>query len=192
MSYTIKVFQTHNEVEVAEESIKVNLGLAKLKFVKLVADLYILPVATETTLGGVKSGGDIEIDLTGHVHLKRQHVVNSFVAGANLSALRVVYLDHVTNQIFYADHRNADHAYKVIGITLESGNAGDRLQVLQQGYVDDEFFPWLPDSAFRLYLGQTGFFQNQVPETGFILDIGFRSGSTSAHINLQPPIFLGA
>lgn len=107
------------------------------------------------------------------------------VAGATVSALRVVY--ELDDRVFALDYRDTDHIDLILGVALTAADAGQALNVQRSGTIDDSAWSWTPG---RIYLGAGGMLTQTPPEDGYSVLIGIAPAPTRINLYFQDPIEL--
>lgn len=114
-------------------------------------------------------------------------VVVSYECGENLSALEIVYMDALGGQIFAANQDNLIEA-SAIGITKQSGNVGQMVEVLQFGIISDSSFVFTPASI--IFLDLNGQWTLTAPTAGYLTRLGRAINSTTALVLIETPVQL--
>lgn len=109
-------------------------------------------------------------------------VVESFVAGDGLSALRVVYANE-DNEVLYADKDDLDTMKNIVGVTTQAAVINDDINVRTLGVMEDNSWNWNMLSDTSLFLGDDGVIQ-QGPPVGNVVRIGFAISPTSIFVRL--------
>lgn len=109
----------------------------------------------------------------------------NILAGDNLSGhvgvgLILGYAELINNDIQYAG--------RLVGITKNAATTGSIVEVITYGELTG-LSGLIQDSI--LYLQTNGTISNAYPTSGYVQRVGVALSSTSALINIQPPIILG-
>jgi hypothetical protein len=110
---------------------------------------------------------------------KNQAVTQSYLAGASLSALRLVKLN-ASNQLVYAD---SSTDATVLGLTFQAVSSGVAPITVLSGLVTDSSWSWVRGSP--LYLGSNGQLSASIPLSGFIVPVGNAEAPTIVNINIM-------
>lgn len=112
----------------------------------------------------------------------------TYAASQDLSGHRLVRLND-GQTLSYASALNLQDANFVVGMTLNAALAGDPVDVLLVGEVEEPSWGWTPNQP--IYLGADGY-MTQVPAPGsvFSLVVGFPISPTKAFISIREPIIL--
>lgn len=124
----------------------------------------------------VSGGGD---NWTINPSAKSQATTQSYLAGATLSALRLVKLN-ASNQLVYAD--NSTDA-TVLGLTFQAVSSGVAPIVVLSGLVTDSSWNWARGAP--LFLGSNGQISASIPLSGFIVPIGNAEAPTIINLNIM-------
>ena len=142
--------------------------------------------------GGVSDGnkGDITVSGSGsnwaiNPSAKTQTVTQSYLAGASLSALRLVKLN-TSNQLVYAD---SSTDATVLGLTFQAVSSGVAPITVLNGLVTDSSWNWA--RGVPLYLGSNGQISASIPSSGFIVPIGNAEAPTIVNINIFQGVQIG-
>lgn len=109
----------------------------------------------------------------------------NILAGANLGGhtgvgLVAGYAELVTNSIEYAG--------RLVGVTRTAVSEGSSVEVVTYGELTG--LTGLTQDSI-LYLQSNGSISSNYPSSGYVQRVGVALSSTSALINIQPPIILG-
>ena len=107
------------------------------------------------------------------------------VAGENLSALRVVYLDN--DQAFAASATTA-LAYRLCGVTITAADIGAEVVIQQSGELTDASFNFTTTSP--VFLGAGGTLTQTPVESGASVAVARVITPTRIYIDIQQPIDL--
>lgn len=113
---------------------------------------------------------------------------SSIVAGVVLSSHRVVMVNS-QGKLIPASSLSELDAYKIIGITTQSGVADAEIIVQHSGILEEPGWFW--DTSLDIFLGVDGMLTQTPPTVGFSCIIGNVLSPTKIFINVQPPIILG-
>lgn len=105
------------------------------------------------------------------------------IAPVSLSVHRVMIIDQ-NNSPGYADNNNVDHINRVVGVSVNSANAGGSLQIQQSGELTDPSFNLIPGPV---YVGSNGFITTDIPDEQdaiFLQQIGIATSATTIVINI--------
>lgn len=112
----------------------------------------------------------------------------TMVAETNLNGLRVVAgSDSFIGQAVYADHNNIPQASKVLGITRSAVLAGNSVEVIDGGSINDPSWNWIDGPIF---LGTDGKLTQSAPTVGFVLTVGKAVSANRISLNMERPIIL--
>ncbi len=90
-------------------------------------------------------------------------------AGAVLSGHRLVVVEP-DGQLRYADHRDASHPGRIVGVTLSAAFKGELVSVQRAGKIKEPSWAW--NISDPLWLGRNGNLVQTQPKTGFVLVVG--------------------
>jgi hypothetical protein len=76
--------------------------------------------------------------------------------------------------------------FEALGIALQSGNAGTAIYFAPDGIVEESGWTWTPD--LPVFLGSAGALTQVVPQTGYIMVIGFAQSPTTILVRLGSPV----
>lgn len=89
----------------------------------------------------------------------------------------------VTAELEYASSNNLNHVDRILGITTNSANIGNKIIIRLKGNIVNPTWDW--DISKPVYLGLDGELTQIIPEEGFIHKIGIASSSTKLFIHLN-------
>lgn len=114
-------------------------------------------------------------------------VVLNAIAGQVLSGHRVVVNDAGT--LVYADPTNPVHSALVPLLTTAAAGAGDVIQVLAMGPLEESTWTWAPGQ--HLFVGANGVLTATAPTSGvWMRVVGSTTDATHIYFDPQPPIVL--
>jgi len=148
--------------------------------ITVVTDDSSLRVHDNVTVGGHPVGAVYYIPVSGKTAF-------TAVAGIDIAALRVVIPGTVDGEVIYADHTDVDSAMDIIGITKTSATAGNLVEIITGGSMEDPSWNW---SKGPVFLGTSGVLTQTAPITGFVLSMGKVISNTKLNINIDRPIIL--
>jgi hypothetical protein len=105
------------------------------------------------------------------------------VAQETISALRIV-----REGLYLADPTTTYENARAVGLSVTAGTAGQVIEVLEFGEVEDAFFSF--PAGVPLFLGPAGIVTATPPTSGFSFKIGYSLTSTKIQIDLMFPIQL--
>lgn len=108
-----------------------------------------------------------------------QTSTQSYLAGAALSALRLVRLNS-SNQLVYAD---SSTDATVLGLTFQAVSSGVAPITILSGLVTDSSWNWARGAP--LFLGSNGQISASIPSSGFIVPIGNAEAPTIVNLNIM-------
>lgn len=108
-------------------------------------------------------------------------------AGTNISALKAVYVDETTGQLFYADSATPSNAPFTIGISIVSATTGNPCPVRTFGMMYDPAFSFVSGAVF---VGATGGLTQTNPVSGFSQKVGFAMNANTIFVKVESPIIL--
>lgn len=112
--------------------------------------------------------------------------IAQLTASTNLSGHIGVKL--VNGMLEVVNNQDLTSAGKLVGITVTAVSALAQVEVIFGGELLG-FVGLIPDA--KLYLQSNGTISSTFPTTGYVQQVGIAISSTSALINIQPPIILG-
>jgi hypothetical protein len=125
-----------------------------------------------------------ELDLVGP-EPSDPNVLN-YEAATTISALKLVKLNS-SGLLIYADNSNYQSS-QTIGVSMNSGNAGDIIKVKTFGELQDTSFSFSLDDS--LFLGSNGSIDNTPPTSGVYLKIGKAIKSDTIFIDIEQAVEL--
>lgn len=111
-------------------------------------------------------------------------VVETYTAGENISALKVLWFDDSDSKVKVADNTQNTEVLNVVGVALNGALADDPVQVLYFGELTHLSF--LFDAGTLLYLNSTGGIVDTT--TGNILQIARAVEVGKIFVQIQEPI----
>lgn len=129
------------------------------------------------------------LDLVGQagtVTANTEKLIKSFVAGENISALKLVYASSPT-EVSVCSLSSYDLS-RAIGVAITAATTGNSLNVQLFGKLEDASFTF----AFNedLYLNINGSITNSYPSSGYNLQVGYGMGTGAIFIDIEKPITL--
>ena len=110
-----------------------------------------------------------------------------YTAGETLSGHVVVVLND-SGEVVKADNTNADHLYRIAGITTQAISSGAVGYVQTYGQLTEPTWSWT--MGLPVYMSTTGGLTQTPPSTGFLLKIGTPEDATTLFIRIGEPIQL--
>lgn len=129
--------------------------------------LTITSDSENLTVTPIPSGYKIGFNPAGLVAQRATSVVNTYIAGETISALKAVY--EVSGVVYKADHSSVESA-SVSGISITASSSGHPIEVLQFGVIQDPVFAFNP--ADLLFLTDGGTISNVAPDSGYLTRLG--------------------
>lgn len=114
-------------------------------------------------------------------------LVDTYIAGETISALQLIRLDG-SQQARVAEPNTTFEEAKVIGMAIGTATAGNEVQVLTFGILDDPFFNFPVNEP--LFLATGGSVTDAEPIVGYNVTAGTSLGTGSIFINVREPIQL--
>lgn len=105
-------------------------------------------------------------------------------AGETIHSLRVVRAEN--GELFHPDVNEDDHGEQVVGVSLQSGNVGEDVQVRTYGRVRENSWAWDPGWVF---CGDDGVLTQSPGSSGWLLIIGRAVDSTTIEIDIGDAVF---
>jgi len=112
---------------------------------------------------------------------------NNYTCGSNIGGHKVVYLNN--DKIEYASNDNVNCLNKVIGLSIQAGNADTSIKVKRDGIIELTNWGLIPNSIY--YLGLNGEITNIIPNTGIYQIIGIAKNSNQLEIKINVAINRG-
>ena len=114
--------------------------------------------------------------------------MESLIASSDMAAGRaVITLDGKT--CVYADHRNLDHAGKLVGVTVAPVAAGQFAQI--NTGVTHSVETWVWDPMKDIWLSSNGMLTQTPDETAaFVQRVGYAIDETTMRVVITDPIYL--
>lgn len=109
------------------------------------------------------------------------------VADETISALRALKSVSLTNVALGNDAGTCEDA-TIIGISRNAANAGQSVELVSQGKLQDTSFNFT--AGAQLFLGANGLITDVAPTTGFLTRIGSSGGPGIIYVNIEDPIML--
>lgn len=106
------------------------------------------------------------------------------IAGATVSALRVVYTAPSTSKIFYADKDASSTIGSLLGVTTTSGILDNDINVTTAGIITDSSWNWNMAGNVNLFLGTNGAIVQGVLSGAVIVRIGYAISSTKIMVRI--------
>lgn len=129
----------------------------------------------------------LDIDTSQLTAQQASSVVNSLIAGETISALKVVYYDHMTGRILKS---STDDIIKAsgVGVTRTAGIEGSEIEVVQYGLLSDPSFNFLP--AQLVFLSDDGSLTTSAPNSGFLTRVGRAINENTLLVLIESPVTL--
>jgi hypothetical protein len=109
-----------------------------------------------------------------------------YVAAVSLSGQKVVVLG--ATGLVYANSGNPAHVGAILGVTNGATLAGQEVDVVEKGAVDEPAWSW---SQYQpIWLSGIGLISGTPPASGFSCQIGFALTPTRIFISVQAPVVL--
>ncbi len=114
------------------------------------------------------------------------NIQKDFIAGESIISFHAVVL--LNDKLYLANKDDATHVNKVIGLSLQSGNANDTITVLIYGVAYLQYWNLVLNSNY--FVGNNGDLLGSKPTTGFLQCIGFADTTDKLFVKLSEPINL--
>lgn len=114
-------------------------------------------------------------------------VIPGYVAGTNLSGHRLVTLNS-SQQVVYASSSNLAHVDKVIGLTVGAATAGETIEIVRSGEVNEPSWEWSLNEP--IFLGVDGVLTQTPPASGFLLFVAFPISPTRVFVDIKQALIL--
>jgi len=111
-------------------------------------------------------------------------LIDTRICDENISALRLVTAIDSTD--IELANNNIYSSSKVLGLSLQSGNIGDEIEVLLFGKVEDNSFSFTLNEP--LFLTSNGQITSTAPTSDFSVNIGHSLGVGAIFIDIKEPI----
>lgn len=113
----------------------------------------------------------------------------NFTADSTIGGHRVIVLN-ANEAPEYADNSNSSHIHKVMGVTLNAGNAGDTISIVRSGEVVEPTWNWTLNSP--VFLGTNGLLTQTPPQSPAVFSqiVGFPKTPTTLFVHLREPLLL--
>lgn len=115
------------------------------------------------------------------------NIVQTYIAGEAVSALKAVYVNPVDSKIYLANPSSLQTA-SVAGITKTAGDIGGLIEIVQYGPLKDSFFGFANSEIISL--GDNGVMTNSQPTMGYLTRLGRSINSDTILITIEQPIQL--
>ena len=109
------------------------------------------------------------------------------IANGDISGHRVV-AGLSDTQITYADKDTPTHKSLVLGITRNAARTGDSVMVQSRRVMTEPSWNWT--QGMPLFLANNGMMTQNVPQTGFVMELGVALTPQTMWINIGPAIEL--
>jgi len=119
-------------------------------------------------------------------NITNDNSVFSGIAAEDLGGHRIVVA--IGSQIAYADNTIASHSSIVTGITTQAALSGGTLNVTISGEVIEGSWNWTLDKP--IFLTANGLMTQTAPSTGFLLQVGYPTSTTSMVVDIKTAIVL--
>jgi len=119
-------------------------------------------------------------------NITNDNSVFSGVAAEDLGGHRIVVA--LGSQIAYADNTVASHSSIVTGITTQAVLSGEAVNVTISGEVSEGSWSWTLDKP--IFLTANGLMTQTAPSTGFLLQVGYPTSTTSMVVDIKTAIVL--
>jgi len=119
-------------------------------------------------------------------NITNDNSVFSGIAAENLGGHRIVVA--FGSQISYADNTISSHSAIVTGITTQAVLSGSTVDVTISGEVAEGSWNWTLNTP--IFLTANGLMTQIVPNTGFILQVGYPTSNTSMVVDIKTAIVL--
>lgn len=111
------------------------------------------------------------------------------VADSAVGGQRVV-VSVSADGIVHADSDDLTHLNKVLGVTKTAAAAGDEVEVISLGEIEEASFSFTPDQPVFVSAGGSGLLTQTPPTSGFSLRIGHALSATKVFIKISEGILL--
>ena len=112
----------------------------------------------------------------------------SVVTTSSIGGHRVVVLNGA--DLAYASNTDLTHANKILGVTLNAGNSGDTISIVNNGEVIEPTWNWT--SNLPIFLGTNGLLTQTPPANPAVFSqiIGFPTNATTMFVHLREPLLI--
>ena len=112
-----------------------------------------------------------------------------FTSTTPIGGHRVLSLN-AANEVIYAGNDVAGTAHKIIGLSLNAASAGDPLNVMHSGEVEEPSWAW--NVSLPVYLAQNGLLTQTPPASPalFSLIVGFPTATNKLFVSVREPILI--
>lgn len=121
-------------------------------------------------------------------NITNDNSVFSGIASVDLGGHRIVVA--IGSQIAYADNTIPSHSSIVTGIITQAVTSGQAVNVTISGEVIEGTWSWTLDKP--IFLGGNGLMTQTVPSTGFLLQVGYPTSTTSIVVDIKTAITLSS
>lgn len=109
------------------------------------------------------------------------------IAAVALSGHRAVLLD-TNKQAIYADNATLAHANRVYGITISAADAGQEINIVTRGEIEEPSWNW--DVTLPIFLGTNGTLVQIPSAAGYTKKLGYAISPTRMFVNINQHIIL--
>lgn len=113
--------------------------------------------------------------------------VSEWCAGEDISGHRIVYPSSET-EVKYADKDVPEQASLIIGITTCAADEGAKIKVQTKGLLIEPSWNW--QAGLPIFLGNNGMPTQDIPTTGFMLEVGVAVEPTSMYVFIRVPVVI--
>lgn len=106
--------------------------------------------------------------------------------GENILKYKVVIINN--DNFYIADKNNLTHINRIVGISLNNGSTGMMISVIPHNEITNLSWNW--NLSKNIYLGNNGNLTQEIPENGFIQEIGFPTKPNTMFIFIRNPIII--
>ena len=111
----------------------------------------------------------------------------TFAAGEDLSALRIVYAGD-DGRVSYADKDDFESATRAVGMTVQAAVESDDIDVLVSGVYDDSHWAWDMGIDKTLFLGSNGAIVQGAVNGAAVARVGTALAPGRILLRIEPPI----
>jgi len=177
VSFALNDVSESINVSIVDESTSINISeVEEVLSVVNVEETYVIPTESDT-LDFTSS----EANIINNANYIIDTTASTGIAGGPVGAFKLV--TSLLKRIYHADNTNELHEKQVLGLSLNSGNNDDIINIIIIGLVVNQYWNWIIDAP--LFLSSNGDLTSVKPVTGFVLQIGHAISATEVWINIQ-------
>lgn len=112
------------------------------------------------------------------------------IAGENISAYRVVYVNPSDGKLYVASSLDTSNRFTIAGMTTSAVTSGDEVTIQTRGSLFNSGWSWNLASPHALYLVASGQISQTAPTSGFVCQVGFVTATNEMFLDIGEKILL--